>query len=98
MEDIVVNKCYSTEKGFQLIHSVHNPIVFAPRIDYEVDAFIDEEGVYDVCGWHDEAPHHEVYVAFDQEKWEPIHLAESKGLLWLADLMGVHYWRFSNFG
>ena len=98
LEDIVVNKCSSTEKGFQLIHSVHNPIVFAPRIDYEVDAFIDEEGVYDVCGWHDEAPHHEVYVAFDQEKWEPIHLAESKGLLWLADLMGVHYWRFSNFG
>lgn len=96
VDGITVRKQKDGVKGFQLVHAVHNPIVLAPHINYEVNTSIEENGLMDVYGWHNEAPHHEVYVTFDQEKWEPIHLVESKGLLWLADLMGVHYWRFSN--
>lgn len=92
---ISVQKYVGDEKGFRLEHAVQNPIVFAPYINYEVDATIHENGHYDISGWHDEAPHHEVYVSFDGGKWEPVHLAKSKGLIWLTDIMGVHYWRFS---
>lgn len=97
LHGIGIDKLKNGKKGFRLMHSVHNPIVVGPHIDYELDVLIEENGSYHACGWHNEAPHHEVYVAFENEEWEPIHLSESKGLIWLADLMGVHYWRFSTF-
>lgn len=86
------------ETGFLLTHTVKNPLVKAPHIDYEVRAVLRRDGLFDMTGYHDQAPHHEVYlVRGEGSSWLPIHLAESKGLAWMSDVIGWHYWRFSNF-
>lgn len=87
------------EAGFLLTHAVQNPLVKAPDIDYEVRAVLRRDGLFDMTGYHDQAPHHEIYlVRGEGNAWLPIHLAESKGLAWMSDIIGWHYWRFSNFG
>lgn len=85
------------ESGFLLTHGVGNPIVQAPKINYEVRAVLRRDGLFDVTGFHNQAPHHEVYLANGAQEWMPIHLAESNGLIWMADVMGWHYWRHLNF-
>ncbi len=87
------------EAGFLLVHSVGNPIVSAPAIDYEVRAVLRKDGTYDLTGYHDQAPHHEIYLQRGENgEWFPLHLAESKGLAWLSPIVAWQYWRFSNFG
>lgn len=87
------------EAGFQLIHSVGNPLVSAPAIDYEVRAVMRKDGTYDLTGYHDQAPNHEIYLQRGEDGgWFPLHLAESKGLAWLSPIVAWQYWRFSNFG
>lgn len=85
------------ESGFLLTHDVGNPIVQAPKINYEVRAVLRRDGLFDLTGFHNQAPHHEVYVANGEQEWMPIHLAESNGLIWMADVLGWHYWRHLNF-
>ncbi|MDS9471955.1 DUF3238 domain-containing protein [Sporosarcina pasteurii] len=86
------------EAGFLLMHEVQNPLVQAPKINYEVRAVLRRDGTFDMTGYHNQAPHHEVYlVRGAQNGWIPIHLAESNGLIWMSDVMSWHYWRFSNF-
>lgn len=85
------------ESGFLLTHDVRNPLVKAPGITYEVRAILRKDGMFDVTGFHNQAPHHEVYLATDEGEWVAIHLAESKGLIWMSDLLGWHYWRTLNF-
>lgn len=85
------------ESGFLLTHDVGNPLVPAPKINYEVRAVFRRDGLFDCTGFHNQAPHHEVYIANEAQEWMPIHLAESNGLIWMADLMGWHYWRHVNF-
>lgn len=85
------------ESGFILTHDVGNPLVQAPGITYEVRAVLRKDGLFDLTGFHNQAPHHEVYLMSDGREWMPIHLAESKGLIWMADVMGWHYWRHLNF-
>lgn len=86
------------EVGFLLTHSVGNPLVTAPEIDYEVRAVMQRNGTFDITGFHDQAPHHEIYMSRGSEKnWMPIHLAESKGLAWMSEITAWQYWRHSNF-
>lgn len=86
------------ETGFILKHIVKNPLMNAPSIDYEVQAILRKDGLVDLTGYHDQAPHHEVYLSKGKEKeWCAIHLAESKGLAWLSGVTSCQYWRFSNF-
>ena len=86
------------ELGFLLTHAVENPLVTAPSIDYEVRAVLRRDGLFDLTGYHDQAPHHEIYLVRGMDQaWVPIHLAESEGLAWMSGLTGWHYWRYSNF-
>lgn len=83
---------------FQLIHSVSNPIVASPAIDYEVNVTFYRNGVIDIAGIHDQAPHHEVYLKKKSDSsWQTVHQAESKGLEMMADPMANQLWRFSTF-
>lgn len=84
------------ESGFLLTHDVQNPLVQAPRLNYEVRAILRKDGLVDLMGFHNQAPHHEVYLMDDMKTWKPIHLVESNGLIWLSDLTNWRYWRYSN--
>lgn len=86
------------EVGFLLTHGIKNPLVMAPSIDYEVRAVLRRDGLFDMTGYHDQAPHHEIYLMRGMgSAWTPIHLAESEGLAWMSGLIGWHYFRYSNF-
>ena len=50
------------EVGFLLTHAVGNPLVSAPTVDYEVRAVFRRDGTFDMTGFHDQAPHHEIYI------------------------------------
>ena len=50
------------EAGFLLTHAVQNPLVNAPDVDYEVRAVLRRDGLFDMTGYHDQAPHHEIYL------------------------------------
>lgn len=84
--------------GIDLKHSVGNPLVTSPNIDYQLAATFYRVGVYDIIGIHDQAPNHEVYMKSSSEaEWGQIHEAEDKGLSWMADPIACQYWRISNF-
>lgn len=85
------------QSGFLLTHDVENPLLPSPHLNYEVWAVLQRNGLFDVTGFHNQAPHHEVYLSANEEGWQPIHLSESNGLIWLSDLTGWNYWRYSNF-
>ncbi len=87
------------EAGFHLKHAVGNPLTTAPEIDYEVRAVMLRNGTFDMTGYHDQAPHHEIYLMIGVgNDWRPIHQAESKGLAWMSEVIAWSYWRISNFG
>lgn len=87
------------ESGFYVIHAVGNPLTPAPKIDYEVQAVLRRNGTFDMTGYHDQAPHHEVYMMRGEgNEWLPIHQAESKGLAWMSPVIARQYWRCSSFG
>ncbi|OLN22204.1 hypothetical protein BTO30_10670 [Domibacillus antri] len=82
--------------SFLLTHSVGNPLVPAPDIVYEVYMTFYKNGVFDVSGEHDEAPHHEVYLKQGEDSWQPLHLSKSRGLERLAPPAANRFWRMSN--
>ncbi|MET3574302.1 DUF3238 domain-containing protein [Bhargavaea ullalensis] len=84
------------EFGFVLEHSVGNPITPAPTIDYEVHAVLRQHGTFEVTGYHDQAPHHEVYLD-KGDGWFPIHRAESKGLAHMSEVIAYQHWNTSSF-
>lgn len=86
------------ESGFLLEHAVGNPLTTAPLIDYEVSAVFKRHGTFDMCGYFDPAPHHEIYLMKGRgEAWKPVLQVESKGLAFMSDAIAYHYWRCSNF-
>ncbi len=86
------------EAGFHLTHAVGNPLTTAPDINYEVRAVMHRDGTFDMTGYHDQAPHHEIYLMRGAGvDWKPIHQAESKGLAWMSEVIAWQYWRISNF-
>lgn len=86
------------EVGFILTHAVGNPLVVAPTVDYEVRAVFRRDGTFDMTGFHDQAPHHEIYITRGEgSEWRTIHLSRSKGLAWMSGVIASQYWRFSNF-
>ncbi|CRI74812.1 Uncharacterised protein [Chlamydia trachomatis] len=55
-------------------------------------------GEINIAGYHDQAPNHEVYLKeTDDQNWEPLHLAENKGLEMMAHPTANHLWRYSTF-
>lgn len=85
------------ESGFLLAHDVRNPLVQAPAVNYEVRAILCQNGLFDLTGFHNQAPHHEVYLMMNEGEWMPVHLSESEELIWMADVLGWRYWRHLNF-
>lgn len=84
--------------AIDLKHSVGNPLVASPDIDYHIAANFYRIGVYDIIGNHDQAPNHEVYLKTGRNAdWGQIHEAEDKGLSWMAGPIASQYWRISNF-
>ena len=92
-EQIVVKHIGSTDEktAFQLNHSVGNPIIVSPAVDYKVNGTFYRNGEINIAGYHDQAPHHEVYLK-EQESasWETLHQAESKGLEMMASPTANH--------
>ncbi|CAM3278234.1 DUF3238 domain-containing protein [Filibacter tadaridae] len=87
------------ETGFLLTHAVGNPLTTAPEIDYEVKSVMRRDGTFDMTGYHNQAPHHEIYMMRgDQGNWIPLHQAESKGLAYMSNVVAWQYWRVSSFG
>jgi hypothetical protein len=83
---------------FYLHHSVSNPLVLSPAIDYLLCGTFYKNGQFDLVGIHDQAPNHEIYVKVSgTDNWAPIHQAKSKGLEMMADTLANHYWRYSTF-
>lgn len=88
----------SHKVAIALKHSVGNPLVASPNIDYQITANFYRIGVYDIIGIHDQAPNHEVYLKSSPDAdWGQIHKAEDKGLSWMAGPIASQYWRISNF-
>ena len=86
------------ESGFLLEHTVGNPLATAPKIDYEVNAVFRRHGTFDMSGYFDPAPHHEIYLMRGRgEAWQPIIQVESRGLAFMSEAIAYHYWRCSNF-
>lgn len=86
------------ESGFVLEHSVGNPLTTAPMIDYEVTAVFKKHGTFDMCGYFDPSPNHEIYLMKGRgTEWQRVLQAESKGLAFMSDAIAYHYWRCSNF-
>lgn len=81
-----------------LNHSVSNPLVVSPAIDYHVCGTFYKDNEFDLVGIHDQAPEQEVYLKEPgKDVWQVIHQAHSKGLEMMADPMANHYWRYSTF-
>ena len=88
----------SHKVAISLKHSVGNPLIASPDIDYQISANFYRVGVYDIIGIHDQAPNHEVYMKdASTADWGQIHKAEDKGLSWMAGPIASQYWRVSNF-
>lgn len=88
----------SHKLAIDLKHSVGNPLVASPDIDYQLAATFYRVGIYDIIGIHDQAPNHEVYMkSGPAAEWGQIHEAEDKGLSWMAGPIASQYWRISNF-
>ncbi|AOH56372.1 hypothetical protein ABE28_018555 [Peribacillus muralis] len=99
-EDIVVKHILSNKEKttIQLTHSVGNPIILSPAVDYKVIGTFYRNGEINIAGYHDQAPHHEVYLKeADDTEWQPLHQAKSKGLEMMARPTANHLWRFSTF-
>ncbi len=84
----------SSEVHFTINHDVGNPLTTSPPIHYEVKAHLDQEGNLDLVGYHNDAPHHEVYLSLDDQDWFTIHLAESEGLAYMSGVLADNYWRY----
>lgn len=83
-----------TEVHFAINHNVANPLTPSPPIHYEMKAHLDQEGNLDLVGYHNDAPHHEIYLSLDDEEWSTIHRAESEGLAYLTGVLADNYWRY----
>lgn len=99
-EGIQLEKIHSDQDAikFQLKHAVSNPMVASPAIDYVICGTFHKAGQIDLVGYHDQAPHHEIYLKENgTETWTSIHQSESKGLEMMATQLANHYWRYSTY-
>ncbi|WP_432353460.1 DUF3238 domain-containing protein [Sporosarcina sp. A2] len=85
------------ETGFHLEHAVGNPLTTAPAINYEVQAIFRKDGTFDLSGFHDQSPDHEIYLRSGKgREWIPVHQSRSEGLAHLSGVTAYQYWRFIN--
>lgn len=97
-EGIVIKSVQTDEEkvSFLLDHSVGNPLIPSPDIVYKVHAAFYTNGLMEISGEHDEAPHHEVYLKSGDSEWKPLHRSKSRGLERLAPPTANRFWQYSN--
>ncbi|WP_046174253.1 DUF3238 domain-containing protein [Domibacillus indicus] len=97
-KDILVKNVQTDKEkvSFLLDHSVGNPLVSSPDIVYEVYGAFYPNGLIDISGEHDEAPHHEIYLKHAEGPWKPLHRSKTRGLERLAPPTANRFWRYSN--
>lgn len=78
---------------FTTCHSVGNPLVVAPDINYTVHTAY-EQGRWRLCGTHLLSPHHEIYLQKASHPFTPIHQTHDLGLSFLADPLPNCQWLF----
>lgn len=91
------------EMDFRLNHSVGIPYLedsfefTPPAIDYRMDAEIfREDGSYQIDGWHDGAPSHELYISFDNGPYEEVFTHDLYDFFYLFEVTPKHYFDISN--
>lgn len=96
VDGIVIKRLEGEPKeiNFEINHDVGNPLTASPPIHYEVKGHLDCDGNIDLVGYHNNAPHHEIYLSLDDADWQTIHRSESDGLAYLSGVPGDNYWRF----
>ncbi|AXI00451.1 DUF3238 domain-containing protein [Sporosarcina sp. PTS2304] len=96
VDDIVIERLNEKKSDihFAILHDVANPLTTSPPIHYEVTGQIDKERNINLVGYHNISPHHEIYLALDEEEWRTVHRAESEGLAYLSGVPGDNYWRY----
>ena len=88
-------ECGAGEVGFQLEHAVGNPLTTAPEINYEVNAIFRSDGTFDLTGFHDQSPNHEIYLTKGQDtRWTPVHQSRSEGLEFMSGVTAYQHWRY----
>jgi len=78
---------------FTTRHSVGNPLVIAPDINYMVHTAYGH-GKWRLCGTHLRSPHHEIYLQTESCAFQPIHQTHDLGLSFLADPLPSCHWLF----
>ena len=78
---------------FTVYHSVGNPLVVAPDINYTVHTAY-ERGRWRIGGTHLRSPHHEIYLQTESHAFTPIHQTHDLGLSFLADPLPSCHWLF----
>lgn len=83
------------EIGFYLEHAVGNPLTTSPDINYVVQANFQKNGNYNLSGYHDQSPNHEIYIREGSEgQWISIHKSRNEGLEFMAGVTAYQHWRF----
>ncbi|GIN97228.1 hypothetical protein J6TS1_30980 [Siminovitchia terrae] len=91
LEEVEIEK---EKASFVLRHSVEDPLVELPAVDYQVWAEFFQSGYYDITGIHEQAPNHEVYLKHGiQRSWTTLHQSKDEG----RELAAPMHWRMSNF-
>lgn len=76
---------------YTLHHSVSNPLVVSPNIDYEIKV-AHRSNLWRIAGTHLQSPHHEVYLDEGDDCFETIHQAHDLGLSFLGDPLPSCHW------
>lgn len=78
---------------FTVYHSVGNPLVIAPDINYTVHTAFERER-WRLSGTHLRSPHHEIYLQTESNTFIPVHQTHDLGLSFLADPLPSCHWLF----
>ncbi|MBD8004158.1 hypothetical protein [Bacillus norwichensis] len=91
LEEVEIEK---EKASFVLTHSVEDPLVDLPAVDYQVWGKFFQSGFYDITGVHEQAPNHEIYLKHGiQRSWTTLHQSKDEG----RELAAPMHWRMSNF-
>jgi hypothetical protein len=97
-DDITQDEAY-----FRIDHEVGIPYLedsdefTPPAIDYEFTAYLyREDGEFEIDGWHDGAPSHEMYISFDDYAYDELFTHDLYDFWYLFSVTPKYYFDISN--
>jgi hypothetical protein len=97
-DDITQDEAY-----FEIDHAAGIPYLddsdefTPPDIDYEFEAYLyREDGEFEIDGWHDGAPSHEMYISFDNTAYDELFTHDLYDFKYLFSITPKHYFNISN--